>query len=1014
MKPMNLSIKCFLGFHEETQVDFRPLYEDKLFLVTGPTGAGKTSIFDAICYALYGEGSGEERNKAKCYRSQLATDQEDMEVSLDFEVRGEGYHIRRVETAKGLNKAFFYSDADPEKLLTKIREVNQEVETLIGLSLDQFKKIVMIPQGEFREFLTAGTKDKSEILKKLFSTEQYEKIQWLIKAKFDEARNLDRNLVTRFQETLKEYAIEGKDIEMGPDALEESLKTEEENLQTLVNAGEALTLQEKSLEQAIRQREKDNQDYREFQRVREEFLKIQGRQNAIKVREKELRLLKKIEAITHLEKQLLGKEGEIKKYKAELTELAEGQRKLSQHREKSGKALDLLNLEFQGLDQLKEEKNRWTSLYEKSLRLHDVMKKLEAEEKRGQENQRKLEYLKKKEEQRRELSLEERSVSESLSQEKIREMELKLSLQESHGRLKMLKGLYEKCQKWENSEAAIMQLKKEEDNLQRNLLVGQNAWTSELKKRSANYAAILRAELEEERPCPVCGSLEHPGVSREAQDFDEEALNRLEENCKKLERDLLEKNALRQNTEKNTAELLEEILLLTDEQGIQGHRLDDIRILGVEEKAVYRRIENQTLENKNALNRLTTQKAGLQEKITDLDRELEHLDDVLKEADENKAILGELRGELKSLQSEGVPVETQALGLKIRELDRTIKDITQRHEEARQAHEEILQKEKELSGRETALHSTLVGALDQAKSMKDQFYEDLDKAEVSRETYELEKGNVQRMGELEEEVTRYYQSYNGAKGAFELLQERGEQLIHREVEPLQEQLKALQQELREKQAEIREKTILYHNLQKAHEKLTKIHEHYRTNKKMLLMVQDLHDTAIVGMGFETFVQSYYFEGILLRANERMHRMTEGRFQLRRRNETESRREKIGLGINVFDEYTGRERDVQSLSGGESFKASLALALGLSDFIESHKASVNLETIFIDEGFGSLDQDSLDNAMECLLELNLSGRIVGIISHVTELKDRIPGKIEVKTVPGKGSVIVTSGRKALMK
>ncbi|WP_312459047.1 SbcC/MukB-like Walker B domain-containing protein, partial [Proteiniclasticum sp.] len=156
---------------------------------------------------------------------------------------------------------------------------------------------------------------------------------------------------------------------------------------------------------------------------------------------------------------------------------------------------------------------------------------------------------------------------------------------------------------------------------------------------------------------------------------------------------------------------------------------------------------------------------------------------------------------------------------------------------------------------------------------------------------------------------------------------------------------------------------------------------------------------------------YYFEGILLRANARLRKMSEGRYQLKRRNETESRREKIGLGLNVFDEYTGRERDVQSLSGGESFKASLSLALGLSDFIESHKGSVNLETIFIDEGFGSLDQDSLENALSCLMELNVSGRIVGIISHVTELKDRIPGKIEVKTTPGNGSTIkITGGTK----
>jgi exonuclease SbcC len=225
-----------------------------------------------------------------------------------------------------------------------------------------------------------------------------------------------------------------------------------------------------------------------------------------------------------------------------------------------------------------------------------------------------------------------------------------------------------------------------------------------------------------------------------------------------------------------------------------------------------------------------------------------------------------------------------------------------------------------------------------------------------------------------------------------------------------EKLEEANEKLQKKGSEVEEKKILIHSLRNAHGKLKGIHESYMGNKKSLGIFQDLYDTANLGMGFETFVQSYYFEGILIRANERLRKMSEGRYQLRRRNETENRREKIGLGLNVFDEYTGKERDVQSLSGGESFKASLSLALGLSDFIESHKGSVNLETIFIDEGFGSLDQDSLDNALECLLELNLSGRIVGIISHVTELKDRIPGKIEVRTIPGTGSIIEVNGRR----
>lgn len=264
---------------------------------------------------------------------------------------------------------------------------------------------------------------------------------------------------------------------------------------------------------------------------------------------------------------------------------------------------------------------------------------------------------------------------------------------------------------------------------------------------------------------------------------------------------------------------------------------------------------------------------------------------------------------------------------------------------------------------------------------------------------------------MELEIQEFFQAYNKSKGVFDALKDRGETLQFKSLEPIQQSLQNLLMEQKALQEQVEAKSILLHGLTRAHERLGRLYDDYLENKKVLALYQDLYDTAYLGMNFETFVQSYYFEGILLRANARLRKMSEGRYQLKRRNETESRREKIGLGLNVFDEYTGRERDVQSLSGGESFKASLSLALGLSDFIESHKGSVNLETIFIDEGFGSLDQDSLENALSCLMELNVSGRIVGIISHVTELKDRIPGKIEVKTTPGNGSTIkITGGTK----
>ena len=365
-------MKSFLGFKESTHVDFRPLYEDKIFLVTGPTGAGKTSIFDAICYALYGEGSGSTRTRAKCFRSQLAEEKEDMEVSLSFEVRGELYHVRRVETPKGVNKAYFYRESDPEKMLVKIKEVNQEIEEIIGLNLDQFKKIVMIPQGEFREFLTAGTKDKSEILKKLFSTEQYERLQWRIKEKFDETRNVDKVLVLKFDEILKEAGMEGKDIEMGPDALLESLQAAEEEIVNLEKEIEGFDKKCREIEKEIAEAEKNNQDLAVFQKAFEEYTRFRNLKRVYEEKDKELKLLRKISAITHTEKQLADKESDIRKLQSELKILEEDRKKVSGYMERSRKKLQSATEEVKVLDDKKTEKTRLENLLTRSKRLGEA------------------------------------------------------------------------------------------------------------------------------------------------------------------------------------------------------------------------------------------------------------------------------------------------------------------------------------------------------------------------------------------------------------------------------------------------------------------------------------------------------------------------------------------------------------------------------------------------------------------------------------------------------------------
>lgn len=1010
MKPISLSMKNFLGFKEETHVDFQGLFEEKIFLITGPTGAGKTSIFDALCYGLYGEGSGEVRNKAKCYRSHMAGEKEDLEVSLLFEVRGKRYFVKRSESAKGLNKAYFAVEGEEANALTKIREVNQEIETILGLTIDQFKKIVMIPQGEFREFLTAGTKEKSEILKKLFSTEQYEEVQLAIKEQYDEKKALEKELVLRFKEILEESSIEGKDIEMGKDALLERLQEEVSKSRKIKEEKDLQEKDLKLLEQEIILTEKNNEDYESFQRAKKNFEDLYGRKRHYEKKDQEVKLLRSISGIVYKEKQWQEKGQELKELAHELRLLSEEKSRMSSMAKPLEKQLQEVEAAASTLDEQKARKNHVESLLKKSIRLQEVQK-AQLEVKKAHDQQKSVvDLLSKKEVERQEIEEKQRLLALEVSEYELKMERLNHADQTKERELKELISLYKHMEKAESVEKEILEAEKKRQVLHQEQLLAEEVYWREKSKQQANYALQLRKDLKKDAPCPVCGSIHHPleGISEEAFSvlhFDEAEKRKqhIEQSLASLTQELKHLKQLHRDLK---ADIEEEKAALS----ISYEKAHEVGLHGQKERVQKKRMEEQLLQEKGKWNRYTTLKNQLQEQLRALQNLLQKAEGEKEHALALEEQLHQLQGEYNGLEREGVPKEPSMLQGELAKLTNKISTIEKQREETRKKWEALMNQREKLEGRAGSLQEAKERAAEKEVLWKTDFLESLQKEGVSKEMYTAYKDQVDTIEALTKEIQEFFNDYNQLKGVYESWQGKGASLVYKDVAPLKETYGQKQFLVADIVERLNAQNILLYNLQKAHDRLGTLHEQYMENKKALALYQDLYDTAYLGMNFETFVQSYYFEGILKRANIRLRKMSEGRYELRRRAETESRREKIGLGLNVFDEYTGRERDVQSLSGGESFKASLALALGLSDFIESHKGSVNLETIFIDEGFGSLDQDSLEHALSCLMELNVSGRIVGIISHVTELKDRIPGKIEVRTSPGMGSTLKISGGK----
>lgn len=1011
MKPLELKMKNFLGFKEETTVNFQLLYEDKIFLITGPTGAGKTSIFDAVCYALYGEGSGEVRTKAKCFRSQLADEKDEMEVSLLFEVRGRQYFVKRIENARSLNKAYFTKMDDDTEALVKIKEVNQEIESIIGLNLDQFKKIVMIPQGEFREFLTAGTKDKSEILKKLFATEEYEKIQLLIKERFDEKKGVEKELVMRFSEILREAQVENRDIELGKDVLNETLEKEQKELNTLKTEKASKDQEVKLIEQELLLGQKENEELEHYLDAKKHHLELRSQKRIYEKKEQELKLLRKISGITHIEIQMESLSSEIQGKDVEIQRLLLELRKISEQLVRQERNLQDANRNAEEIDNLKETRTRILDLVDKSKRLKEISQKISAFNAELNKLQEQMNHHSKKEQQLKQLLEEEEQVRKGLAESNLEAEKLKSTQKEQQNYLKELGNLFKKMEKMEQLQNNLTQVDRELSLAEKELQQKESKLAEESRKKSGHYALVLRQSLQDNVPCPVCGSLEHPLGLKEIQGFDEERFLKAEEEKKLVERRLSELHATIKNLKANISDIHEEVEELRQELRIEAENASLTFKIGQEEKQKFMLGEKKLAECLNKVKGFSTKDLMLKDLIKSLQQELQEKEKVTELFEKSRSVLLELSGEQRGLLESGVPKEPLGLTSKAEEIEKRVQTLYNIALEAKNAYDKSRQYEENLKGKESTLRETIEQSRVKYADLKQHLLERLQQEELSVEVYNAYRDKVSQMDTIEQEIQDFFQAYNKSKGVFDALKDRGETLQFKSLEPIQKILQNLLQEQKALQEQVEAKSILLHGLIRAHERLGRLYDEYQENKKVLALYQDLYDTAYLGMNFETFVQSYYFEGILLRANARLRKMSEGRYQLKRRNETESRREKIGLGLNVFDEYTGRERDVQSLSGGESFKASLSLALGLSDFIESHKGSVNLETIFIDEGFGSLDQDSLENALSCLMELNVSGRIVGIISHVTELKDRIPGKIEVKTTPGNGSTIkITGGTK----
>ena len=987
MRPTQLTISAFGPYAGEIKLDMDALGDRGLYLISGDTGAGKTTIFDAITFALYGNASGEAR-RPKMLRSKYALPDAGTFVEMSFVYNGMEYSVRRnpeYMRAKQRGEGETKEKPDAElnmpdgRVITGDKAVTQEIETLLGLSREQFSQIAMLAQGSFSRLLSGKTEDRGIIFREIFGTRPYQQFQEKLK---EQAKAL-----------YGQYADTRKSIEQYTGGVIPGDEREDLAIRWKEAQKGSLEVMLALLEQMITaDREEENALDGKMKAIREEMsalgLKLGKAQSASKV-------FKDLEAA----RLILDRE-------APRLAAAKG----NYNKEKEGQAeRDILMVTITKMEEAMKSYARYDGLAAGREECLKRIGRLKANALRNQEEEaRWREQLLKEDNELAALKTAgedyqaAQSAIEKLAEYRTRVDSLVGELSEYHRERKNLEQAQE--------------LYREADETRRR---ADQVYKSLYQRFLDNQAGILARELVEGSPCPVCGSTVHPAPAGPGQAAGG----------------------------RNPA--------------AGGRNPADTFPCAYPDCDVTKELVDQAAKDSEARTRTASElslKAGrlagsLETRYTRMRQQIDAEVGSWKEAWRERLNQEEDRGDGGAAGSPAARMEQRQHFLKVWEdMLGELKDQLARQEaaakkraaecRARLKHKEELEKARvghqksleEAGEKRQQVLKLLIEAEEREKGLEDQIkelagklpFKDRNQAreELAGKRAAFEAGE-KAFREAEKTYLEVSQKAADARSRMEALRAQLQDTepdteldagLDRELTALglarqMEELTAAQERAKaELDLQEQKKSRIHHRLETnraAYSRILKQKDAMEEIQQQWTWVKSLADTAAGEVGgkekitFETYVQMAYFERIIARANTRFMVMSGGQYELKRCSE-EDNRGKSGLGLNVVDQYNGTQRSVRTLSGGESFQASLSLALGLSDEIQSAAGGIRLDTMFVDEGFGSLDEDTLNLAMKALGDLAEGRRLVGIISHVTELKERIERQIVVVKEKSGGS------------
>ncbi|ECL8005897.1 SMC family ATPase [Listeria innocua] len=1007
MRPIKLTMQAFGAYAKKEVIDFEKLGTEQIFVISGKTGAGKSTIFDAISFAIFGKANTFDRESFSM-RSHFATDKEITEVTLVFRLKDKIYQISRIPqqeiakqrgngTTTSPQKAELYElVGDEMKLLaSSVRDVNTKMEELIQLNVDQFRQILMIPQGEFRELLVSDSKEKEVILQRLAHTVYYEKVENLLWEKQKEAEILVVEARKKVAE-LAELSLPGIEI-TGKTTSEISLLQTEAIRQEqaiLAELESALSIIRKETSEAVEKvtlAKEQLLDWQNLDLYIEEVAKLEAEKDFYQVIANRIEAAKRAsnlrsqDALCIRLKEQLETAVSTEKQVAHEVELITNQfSNAKKQKEALAEQEAVLEANKRTLFQLEE-------MEPKIIELETVTIQQRRAEINWKEAADRLEKVKKTEQ---EIAAELQSMETRLGE--INQAEL--AILEAINKRTTAEALIEKNQELVNKRMKMNlwnKQKQTEEQTLTQLLTEKLAIETTIKQEESNLqqeqAATLAAHLHEGDACPVCGSVSHPQLA----EYGESAsLITLDE----AKAQLHEKQLAINEVEKSISQLEWQLAEWAD--------IADVDLVAVEKLlAENRQLAKSLTDQINQLQTNVAQKENIQGTFETLKNKQKEI-----ETEKNSTALQvesfhqevQLSSGKLSYLEQAIPADLRDKTIFDKQKNELSNSIKTHLEQAEQVDKVFRQAEKETTRLESTLQSAEKTTLDAKEALQVQrevFKEAMKQNDFpTYETYKQALMSVEELKSKEEQVADFERKRHLAISRRADLTEK----LKNKQKPNIEQLESFMNEKQLELAQSEENTIkqrdfvlkrkeLAENYQNSIQAVEKAEENYAD---IGLLADSARGKNARRLTFERYILAMFLDTIIHRANHRLSKMTSGRFELKRKIEKAKGNVQSGLELEVFDEYTGLTRHVKTLSGGESFKTSLALALSLAEVVQEMAGGISLETMFIDEGFGTLDPESLEVAVECLLETQENGRLVGIISHVPELKERISARLEV--------------------